>query len=76
MTEMRGLMKELDRAKTLIRTLELSYSLKDISGTSKQIIFAIDQARLAASVPVTVLLRGEVGSGKDLFAHAIHSESD
>ncbi|MFJ7971474.1 sigma 54-interacting transcriptional regulator [Psychrobacillus sp. NPDC096389] len=76
MTEMRGLMKELDRAKTLIRTLELSYSLKDILGTSKQIIFAMDQARLAASVPVTVLLRGEVGSGKDLFAHAIHSESD
>lgn len=76
MTEMRGLMKELDRAKTLIRTLELSYSLKDILGTSKQIIFAMDQARLAASVPVTVLLRGEVGSGKDLFAHAIHSESN
>lgn len=76
MTEMRGLMKELDRAKTLIRTLELSYSLKDILGTSNQIIFAMDQARLAASVPVTVLLRGEVGSGKDLFAHAIHSESD
>ncbi|MFJ8066678.1 sigma 54-interacting transcriptional regulator [Psychrobacillus sp. NPDC096426] len=76
MTEMRGLMKELDRAKTLIRTLELSYSLKDISGTSRQIIFATEQAKLAASVTVTVLLRGEVGSGKDLFAHAIHSESD
>ncbi|WP_144511041.1 sigma 54-interacting transcriptional regulator [Bacillus sp. FJAT-22090] len=76
MTEMRGLMKELDRAKTLIRTLESSYSLEDISGNSKEIDFAIDQARLAASVPVTVLLRGEVGAGKDLFAHAIHSESN
>ncbi|TQR13747.1 sigma 54-interacting transcriptional regulator [Psychrobacillus soli] len=76
MTEMRGLMKELDRAKTLIRTLESSFSLEDISGTSEKINFAIDQARLAASVPVTVLLRGEVGAGKDLFAHAIHSESN
>lgn len=76
MTEMRGLMKELDDAKTLIRTLESSYALEDIVGTSKQITFAIDQARLAASVPVTVLLRGEVGAGKDLFAHAIHSESN
>ena len=76
MTEMRGLMKELDLAKTLIRTLESSYALEDISGISEQIHFAIDQARLAASVPVTVLLRGEVGAGKDLFAHAIHSESN
>ena len=57
-------------------SLETSYSFKDIIGQSPKIKFAIEQAKLAASVPVTVLLRGEVGSGKDLFAHAIHSESD
>ncbi len=75
MTEMRGLMKELDKAKTLIRTLESSYSFEDIIGSSTEIKLAIDQAKLAASVPVNVLLRGEVGSGKELFAHAIHSTS-
>ena len=76
MTEMRGLMKELDHARTLIRTLGATYSFEDIVGTSHEINFTIEQAKLAASVPVTVLLRGEVGAGKDLFALAIHSESD
>lgn len=76
MTEMRSLMKELDQAKTLIRNLEFSFSFEDIIGDSEQIEFAINQAKLAASVPVTVLLRGEVGAGKELFAHAIHSASN
>lgn len=76
MTEMRSLMKELDQARTLIRNLELNYSFDDIIGGSEQIQFAVNQAKLAASVPVTVLLRGEVGSGKELFAHAIHSASN
>ena len=76
MTEMRGLMKELDHARTLIRTLGATYSFKDIVGISNEINFTIEQAKLAASVPVTVLLRGEVGAGKDLFALAIHSESN
>ncbi len=75
MTEMRGLMKELDRARTIIRTLESSYSFEDIVGISDEINLAIEQAKLAANVPITVLLRGEVGAGKDLFAHAIHGES-
>lgn len=75
MTEMRGLMKELDRARTIIRTLESTYSFEDIVGTSDEINLAIEQAKLAANVPITVLLRGEVGAGKDLFAHAIHGES-
>ena len=76
MTEMRGLMKELDHARTLIRTLGATYSFEDIVGTSKEVNFTIEQAKLAASVPITVLLRGEVGSGKDLFALSIHGESD
>lgn len=76
MTEMRSLMKELDQARTLIRNLEFSFSFEDIVGKSDIIQFAVNQAKLAASVPVTVLLRGEVGSGKELFAHAIHSASN
>jgi PAS domain S-box-containing protein len=76
MTEIRSLMKELDRARTIIRTLESKYTFDDIIGDSNEMKISIDQAKLAAKTPVTVLLRGESGTGKELFAHAIHSASD
>lgn len=75
-TEMRSMMKELDRARLLIRSLESNLSFEDIIGKSEKIQFAKDQAKLASNVPVTVLLRGETGVGKDLFAHAIHRKSE
>ncbi|XKH51097.1 PAS domain-containing protein [Chryseomicrobium palamuruense] len=75
-TEMRTMMKELDRARLLIRSLESNLSFEDIIGQSDKIQFAKDQAKLAAGVPVTILLRGETGVGKDLFAHAIHRKSE
>ena len=76
MTEIRSLMKELDRARSIMRTLESKYTFDDILGDSKEMKISIDQAKLAAKTPVTVLLRGESGTGKELFAHAIHSASD
>ncbi|MFC4356186.1 sigma 54-interacting transcriptional regulator [Chryseomicrobium palamuruense] len=75
-TEIRSMMKELDRARLLIRSLESNLSFDDIVGVSEKIQFAKDQAKLAAGVPVTVFLRGETGVGKDLFAHAIHRKSE
>jgi PAS domain S-box-containing protein len=76
MTEIRTLMKELDRARSIIRTLESKYTFDDIIGNSNEMQISIEQAKLAAKTPVTVLLRGESGTGKELFAHAIHSSSD
>ena len=76
MTEIRSLMKELDRARSIIRTLESKYTFDDIIGDSNEMRISIEQAKLAANTPVTVLLRGESGTGKELFAHAIHSSSD
>lgn len=73
-TEMRALMSELDQARAIIRELESTKTFEDIHGTSPTIHIAIEQARLAAKNDFTVLLRGEVGSGKELFAHAIHNE--
>lgn len=35
----------------------------------------VKQARLAAEIPVTVLLEGDSGTGKELFANAIHASS-
>ncbi|WP_342505119.1 sigma 54-interacting transcriptional regulator [Sporosarcina sp. FSL K6-2383] len=74
-TEMRRLMKELDRARTIIRKLEATYTFEDIFGGSSDIEISIEQAKLAAKSDVPVLLRGETGTGKELFAHAIHSGS-
>ncbi len=75
-TEIRSLMKELDRARSIIRTLESKYTFDDIIGLSAEMQLSLQQAKLAAQTPVTVLLRGESGTGKELFAHAIHSASD
>ncbi|HSJ36637.1 MAG TPA: sigma-54-dependent Fis family transcriptional regulator [Planococcus sp. (in: firmicutes)] len=75
-TEISSLMKELDRARSIIRTLESKYTFDDIIGLSPEMQLSLQQAKLAAQTPVTVLLRGESGTGKELFAHAIHSASD
>ena len=40
---------------------------------SSDIGISIEQAKLAAKSDIPVLLRGETGTGKELFAHAIHS---
>ena len=48
----------------------------DIVGASPAITDAVRLARIAASSNATVLLRGETGAGKDLFAQSIHSGSE
>ncbi len=75
-TEMRSLMKELDRARTIIRKLEATYTFEDIFGGSSDIEISIEQAKLAAKSTIPVLLRGETGTGKELFANAIHTSSE
>ncbi|MCG7346554.1 sigma 54-interacting transcriptional regulator [Sporosarcina sp. ACRSL] len=74
-TEMRSLMKELDLARQTIRKLESTCTFDDIHGSSSDIGLAIDQARIASRSDFPVMLRGEAGSGKELFANAIHSDS-
>lgn len=74
-TEVEQLTEELDRAKATIRALESTYTFDDIYGTSTDIMLAIEQAKLAAQNEFSVLLRGEAGTGKELFANAIHRES-
>ena len=76
MSEIQSLTNELDRARRIIRTLEAKYIFDDIIGTSEEMKIAIEQAKLGAKTPATVLLRGESGTGEELFAHAIHNASD
>ncbi|QQE81291.1 sigma 54-interacting transcriptional regulator [Alicyclobacillus sp. SO9] len=74
-SEIKHLTDELDKAHTLLRSVQAKYTFTDIVAESSAMVLAVEQARKAAETPATVLLRGESGTGKELFAHAIHNES-
>ncbi|GAA4086382.1 sigma-54 dependent transcriptional regulator [Mucilaginibacter panaciglaebae] len=52
------------------------YSFNNIIGNSKAILEAVSLARKVAATDTTVLLLGETGTGKEVFASAIHYESE
>lgn len=51
------------------------YTFANLVGPSRSLREAVEMARMASSSDSTVLLLGESGVGKELFAHAIHNES-
>jgi len=55
--------------------IAVKYSFKTILGNSKPIKEAISLAEKVAVTDTTVLLLGETGTGKEVFAQAIHYES-
>jgi PAS domain S-box-containing protein len=75
-SELRRVMEELERTRLLVRRLESRYTFDDIIGGSELLRRTAERARQAAATPACVLLRGECGTGKELFAHAIHHASD
>lgn len=76
LTEIVRLTSELRQAQQIIRKLEARYTFDDLVGREPVFLHAVEKARVAATVPATVLLQGESGTGKELFAHAIHNASD
>lgn len=48
------------------------YSFENIIGKSKPLTVTIDAARRVSATDATVLLTGETGTGKEVFAQAIH----
>jgi len=51
------------------------YTFSDIIGESEEMKKIKEQAKLAAKSNSNVLIYGETGTGKELFAHAIHNAS-
>lgn len=82
-TELVQLHEDLSRANTQVRLLEKEIkSLNDrpdafneVIGHSSRLAEAVSVARRVADTNASVLIRGESGTGKDLFAEAMHKKS-
>jgi propionate catabolism operon transcriptional regulator len=57
------------------RQTTAKYSFDDLIGNSTSFLHAICTARRFSQTDLTVLIVGESGAGKELFAQAIHNES-
>lgn len=75
------LYKAMDKANLQQRVFELEnkvsskHSFSSIVGQSKALKEAIDLAKRVSKTDTTVLLLGETGTGKEVFAQSIHYES-
>lgn len=80
-SEVTGLVVNLKTAKSVhslasrLTGMEAMFSFQDIIGNAPAFEKCKHQARLAACADTNVLLIGETGTGKELFAQAIHNAS-
>lgn len=63
------------RVQQLEKQLGDKYSFENIIGKSKLIKNSIELAKKVADSDITILLTGETGTGKEVFAQAIHQAS-
>ena len=57
------------------RSSGAGYTFDDIVGRDPELLRCVNTARMAADSPSPVMLCGETGTGKELFAQAIHNFS-
>ena len=72
----RILQEEQHIRKGLVRRgLTSKYTFRDIIAVSERMCSKVDMAKKFSRVNSNVLLTGETGTGKELFAHSIHAAS-
>lgn len=73
------ILNEIKRVKSMVNTImgaQAKFRFEDICGKNRRFLMTVDQARMVARSNSTVLLLGRSGTGKDIFAQAIHNASD
>jgi sigma-54 dependent transcriptional regulator, acetoin dehydrogenase operon transcriptional activator AcoR len=73
------ILNEIKRARTLAARMmgaKAKFRFDDIIGRDSEFLETVRHARIASRIKSNVLLLGESGTGKDLFAQAIHNSSD
>ncbi|MDZ7671725.1 MAG: sigma 54-interacting transcriptional regulator [Halanaerobiales bacterium] len=79
--EMQGVLdtfREISRVKKMVNVMtgaQASFSFDDILGKSQAIKSSKRIARIASKSDSNALIQGETGTGKEMFAQAIHKES-
>ncbi len=65
----------IDENKRLKKELSSSYKLRNIVTTNEKVLKIIETVKQVAKSNIPILLSGEVGTGKELIAKAIHYNS-
>ena len=78
-TRLRAEIEAHQRSRAIVHYLEdeirTGHDFRDIVGQAPSLLQLLDQLALVASTDSTVLILGETGTGKELFARAIHDRS-
>ena len=72
------ILNEIKRARTLVTRMigaKAKFVFDDVCGVSGKFLETVNQARMVSQSNSNVLLLGESGTGKDVFAQAIHNAS-
>lgn len=73
-----GILREIKSVKKLVNRMTgatASFTFSDMVGSSEEFNIVVSKAKTAAGSSASVLLLGESGVGKELFAQSIHNAS-
>ncbi|MBE0662701.1 MAG: sigma 54-interacting transcriptional regulator [Bacteroidales bacterium] len=68
-------LKQLSAEAVMLREKVSDHNFENIIGRSPEILKALEAVEQVAPTDTSVLIRGETGTGKELFAQAIHKAS-
>ena len=75
-TEIKQLQKQLQAESAYLQEeIKLEHNFENIIGQSEELKYVLHRVEMVAPQDTTVILQGETGTGKELFARAIHQLS-